>query len=378
MSAKVSAEVVTMTPKEASQILEQQKDSPTKNRHLSQGRVEQYAATMKEDKWKLNGQPIVLDQNDQLLDGQHRLWACVVSDTPFRTLLVRGVDRDVFPTLDTGKPRSGGDVLSMMGYTNVNVLSSALSWLYLYEQKKLLWHAIRAGWTNGLQFVLISQHPHVLDSVQWANRARRNHILRAIPSAAMSFMHYVFSRYSEDLCEQFFNRVGDIGDDRDAQDSSTRTLRTFLIRSLKEGKASTQELIALCVKAWGAHVGKRPCKSLTWRRFGPSKEDFPIFPGDEESRGAATRTTTLLTLEDGIKFLKERLAAGPVETRKLKAEAKAKGIPIHQIEGSASLKKAIGIVTARVKNRYVWSLKESAPLKFQRETRELSRLLSAK
>lgn len=353
---KVTAAVVTMEPKEAMRILEKQAAADLKNRFVSQNRVDTYAAQMKAVKWELNGEPIILDENEQLLDGQHRLWACVQSECSFQTLLVKGVDRKVFPTLDTGKARTGADVLSMAGHANVTNLSAALAWLFLYEQKKLLWQSGRAGFTHAVQFSMIARHPHIVDSVQFSCRARRNPVLRALSPGSISFLHYVFSRYNEAAAETFFKQVGD--EVSDTADSATRTLRKFLTRCLRDKKLSTQEMLALCVKAWAAHVANRPCKVLTWRRFGPTREDFPIFPGDSESRGIATRTLTTLTLEDLIRYIKDRLASGPVLYKTVKSECKVKGLPFRLLDHSASLKKVVGVATKKIKGKFYLELRE--------------------
>lgn len=353
--SKITCEIVTLTPKDSAAILEKQKISELKNRFVTQSRVDQYASQMKADKWELNGEPIILDQDDQLLDGQHRLWACITADVSFKTLLVRGVDRKVFPTLDTGKARTGADVLSMAGLTNVSILSATLGWIYIYDQKKLLWKASKSGFTHAIQFAVLDKHPDVMASVLWANNARRNHVLRALAPAPMAFLHYAFAKYDKDRCDLFFKRVGE--EEADALDSVTRMLRKYLINCLRVGRPAAQEIMAVCVKAWSAFVHNKPLKALTWRRFGTAREDFPVFPGDTESRGVAAHKMTTFTVEDSIRFITDRLSNGPVPVRQLKAEAKAKGIPLWQIEGSASMKKALGVVSKRMSTGAVWMLK---------------------
>ena len=46
------------------------------------------------------------------MNGYHRLSACIEAGVPFRTLLVTGVPHETWTTVDTGKVRSAGDVLS--------------------------------------------------------------------------------------------------------------------------------------------------------------------------------------------------------------------------------------------------------------------------
>ena len=47
-----------------------------------------------------------------ILDGQHRLWAVIESKTPVETIIIRGIAREAFATIDTVRaPRSGGDII---------------------------------------------------------------------------------------------------------------------------------------------------------------------------------------------------------------------------------------------------------------------------
>jgi hypothetical protein len=49
-----------------------------------------------------------------LLDGQHRLLACIKAKTNFRTLVVDGLDDSIFDSVVTGIGRSGADTLAVM------------------------------------------------------------------------------------------------------------------------------------------------------------------------------------------------------------------------------------------------------------------------
>ena len=86
------------------------------NRPISKGVVEKYAYAMIAEQWELNGEPIILDENNVLMDGQHRLQAVVMADIPVDMLIVTGVNKKCFDTINTGKNRSASDVLSIEGF----------------------------------------------------------------------------------------------------------------------------------------------------------------------------------------------------------------------------------------------------------------------
>ncbi len=59
------------------------------------------------DEWMLNGETIAFSKSGRLLDGQHRLTACVNTGKAFQTVIIKGIeDEAAFGTIDTGKPRS--------------------------------------------------------------------------------------------------------------------------------------------------------------------------------------------------------------------------------------------------------------------------------
>jgi hypothetical protein len=112
-----------ITPAFAKELLEKN----SKNRRVTEGLVDRYARDMTEGRWKANGATIIISENDILLDGQHRLLACVKADLPFSTLIQRGVPDEVRDTIDTGRKRTTGDMLAMAGYSARYANGSAAS-----------------------------------------------------------------------------------------------------------------------------------------------------------------------------------------------------------------------------------------------------------
>jgi len=117
--------IVTITPELATILLE----TNTNNRPLSRQRVRMYADSMKRGQWKVNGEAIktctLKDGTTRLLDGQHRLEACVEAGVPFDTLLVSELDENVFSVLDRGKTRAAHDVLAIAGIKSGSHLAPA-------------------------------------------------------------------------------------------------------------------------------------------------------------------------------------------------------------------------------------------------------------
>ena len=68
----------------------------TKNyRRIKQAVVKRYAKSMQMGRWEKNGEPIIFDEDGNLLDGQHRLSAVVKSGCFVVMFVIRGIGRDV-------------------------------------------------------------------------------------------------------------------------------------------------------------------------------------------------------------------------------------------------------------------------------------------
>jgi len=95
---------------------------PGANRKVALATVLYYAGQMKTDNWPKTGQPIIFSDNGTLYDGQHRLWASLLSGCSFLTYVVTSVpDRDkLFAFMDNGKVRTPAVALQTAGYNGVS------------------------------------------------------------------------------------------------------------------------------------------------------------------------------------------------------------------------------------------------------------------
>jgi hypothetical protein len=83
------------------------------NRPVRRNHVAFLAREIESGLWQMNGQPIVISENEDVLDGQHRLLAVIESGITIKTLVVYGIGKEAFKTIDTGAARSGADALSV-------------------------------------------------------------------------------------------------------------------------------------------------------------------------------------------------------------------------------------------------------------------------
>lgn len=106
-----AAFVVDITPDIALEMLTAR---PSFQRPINDRSVKTYASAMDRGQWRFTGDPIRIDRDMNLIDGQHRLSAVVQSDSGF---VLRGAtvwildDAEVFFSVDVGRPRNTGDHL---------------------------------------------------------------------------------------------------------------------------------------------------------------------------------------------------------------------------------------------------------------------------
>lgn len=259
-------ERIMLTPDMAIELIEHN----THNRPISDGHVQRIAKQIVDGKWRFNGDTIKIADSGDVLDGQHRLWAAIEAKTPIETLIVYGIAKEAFSTIDTiRRHRSGGDTLSLNGASrHRNIAASSLRWLlrwhrgvlpeYRAPQNRIENSDIQEAW---------AAHPAIVNAVERAMRLRS----LANPSV-LSFLYYVLSNRNADLAERMMETL-----ENPASVSVTDPFYKFREYLLADHYKRKEPLytIALAIKsANSAHEGK-PVSNLRWNNQGSRAELFP-------------------------------------------------------------------------------------------------------
>lgn len=125
--------IETITPQQAQQLLE----TNILNRYLRPSRVEMYANDMAAGRWHVTGEPITIDTTGRLLNGQHRLAACVRSGVPFTTAVARCADSAIFDVIDSGLKRSMNDISRQIGFRHASLVASTAKVVLGYRKGAL-------------------------------------------------------------------------------------------------------------------------------------------------------------------------------------------------------------------------------------------------
>lgn len=123
--------LIKVTPEIAAELL---RLNIAGQRKISEGAIEKYASDMAVDAWVFNGAPVLITDEGQLIDGQHRLNAIIESGEPQVMLIVYGVSVDAMATVDTNRRRSYADQLAMRGLKNHSIVAAIASgmWHWLH------------------------------------------------------------------------------------------------------------------------------------------------------------------------------------------------------------------------------------------------------
>lgn len=125
--------VMTITPEMAKKWLE----SNSNNRPVSKKHVAGIVRSIKSGLWRYTGDPIRFSITGRLLDGQHRLHACMQSGIPIECLVIRGLPDEVFTHLDTNQIlRRAGDVLTTQEIPHGNVVAAIAKMYWAYENER--------------------------------------------------------------------------------------------------------------------------------------------------------------------------------------------------------------------------------------------------
>lgn len=275
----VQSSVEMISPAEAHKLLSQH----PRNRRLSRNRVNSLARAMTAGQWVFDGQPIRIDNQGSLVDGQHRLNALIAADMTLPFLVVRGVPTESMATMDTGKSRSFGDILTIEDPTIVdsNNIAAGTRIIYLYSQgargralsslgsKEALSAAVTP---NDLLMFFREHRDEIVPTVLQARNFRAQ--IAGTTTSAITLVTWVLFSIDEEDARFFFDRL--ISGTNLEQGNPILALRKRLQdAAIDRDTLPTYETVALFFKAWNAFREGKPMQLLAWKQGGAHPEGFP-------------------------------------------------------------------------------------------------------
>ena len=200
----MKTEIVKVTPSLAKTWLAA---TNFRNRNVSSTVVNRYTEDISKGNWLLNGESIVIDDNGNVIDGQHRLRAIIKANKPIESVVVRGIDRSTFHTFDIGKRRNHGDVLSISGYANANLLAAGLRLIHAFRSGRSIDFERGSGSLSKHRcnvLELVEKYPGSVESTAYIKQVMRYSEL-ARPGSFGVLVHFEFSSENNIAAEEFFH-----------------------------------------------------------------------------------------------------------------------------------------------------------------------------
>ncbi|MDO9141467.1 MAG: hypothetical protein Q7U38_14205 [Methylobacter sp.] len=258
-----------ITPDRARQLLALN----TRNRPLVKANLNKLIDEINKGLYKFNGDSIKVSKSNVILDGQHRLMAIVHTGIAIKTVVITGLDDDVFDTIDQGTARTLGALIGMDKVDNYNICAAIIPLLMIYDESGL-------PTTNGRRSskpIMLKYFNENKNEIVASARAARSHstMSRWLTPAYVGFLHVILSRVDNELCADFFTKIETgVGMDDNSPEFLLREKLIKIISSVK--KESMLHRTAYVIIAWNyMREGKRP-KLLRWTVNGEYAQDFPI------------------------------------------------------------------------------------------------------
>jgi len=255
-----------ITPADAQKLIEHnQHNRPIRDRHVAR-----IANEIKLDRWKFNGDTIKLADTGDVLDGQHRLWAIIMADKPVETIIVNGIARDAFATIDTiRQARTGSDVLALNNVKRYRtIMASGLSWFIRLRRNVMVeWKAPENKIENSDIEAAAIENPDFYLAVE------RVMCLRGLTNPSIfAFLYFVLSNRNYDLAERMVNTLEN--PEGVALSDPFYRLRSYLTSDHHKRKEPLTT-IAIAIKAINLADKGQKIQALAWRSQGKNAEAFP-------------------------------------------------------------------------------------------------------
>jgi hypothetical protein len=245
-----------------------------RNRKVKENTLNSYISQMLNGLWKENGEPIIIDSNGVVKDGQHRLLAVVKTDYSYNVPLITNVSPDVMDTIDTGTNRSAGDVLHLNGFKYSSLLSAAIKKILAYNHNLSLsrtGYQTKRYFTNSVILEFASKHEDELYEI--VRNCESLYVKNNSVFAHAEFILFAYVIGGLKPNEQHYDFLKHLAGVKVDEGDATSYIRNLLIKA-KTQKTSLNKtwILALVIKSYNSYcIGNPQVKYLKH----DMKREFP-------------------------------------------------------------------------------------------------------
>lgn len=245
-----------------------------RNRSVNQRHMDRLTATMVAGEYVYNGQPIQLTKDGVLLDGQHRLLACIAANVAIECLVIWDALPETQETMDMGKSRTVADVLRLRGHKNHNVIAA-------------LGRRIALAEVNGFRAAIISTKLEVspgavlrsaesiVDVTRYTSMSKSIATLCNFHSGVLAFLIWSIDQVDRTDSDYFWDKLR--SGEGLVEGDPIYALRQFGLNRDKAGRGTYQHNVqtaGVVVKAWNKFREGEPVMRLNFRVGGSRPEEL--------------------------------------------------------------------------------------------------------
>lgn len=264
-------------------------------RLFKQSRADQYAAAMLNGSWEWgNGEGIALDENEKLVNGQHRMDAAAqfMRGTGVEKVwfwCATGVRRRTQYSMDQGATRKIADYLANDGTTNIGHATTILMGEAIYRHHKLdgsnLYPIVNGGllvkdsthgrrWTPTTGTLIDIWKRNKGAVVEWANIGAKLSRAGLVKSPTLAAIGFQLAKKNDTNAKLFFSYLED-GAGLKGGDPILVLREKLRMESSAKNKSSREVIAAYVIKTWNAWLCGETIERLRYAPVGPLAEEFP-------------------------------------------------------------------------------------------------------
>lgn len=238
----------------------------TGNRPFKRNTIDKYVRDILAGRWHFTAEPIKLDGEGRLLDGQNRCMALLKAseesgnpDLSLPVLIVRGLEPEAQDVMDTGKARSVGDQLARRGAKDYAIAASASRLCVLYDTGHLV------NGENPTHSQIIEYYDANAEAIQqFVTHARPGNFSAVTPSVLSAAGYLIYRE-----CQDYDEVVSFINSIKEGAGLETGHPVLSMRNRLQQAQLSNERIVntvalMMVLRAWNAH------------RRGEKLEKFPI------------------------------------------------------------------------------------------------------
>lgn len=252
-------ETMTITPEMATEMLQYN----DRNVPVKPSKLAHFTRQFAEGKWVYTYEPIAFSGQCRLINGQHRLMACVASGQPFKADVAYGVPDDCFYFVDQfGRP--GKDSFAINGVPNYQMAYSATRFIVAYESGSVAGDAALGSATLSPR----EAHEHYLrlENLQESIKVGLRFARDRLPNPAVAAgVHYLCAQKSRAAADEYFEKII-TGVGFTTTKDPAKKVRDFLVRP--DDRIRRADVAAALIQGWNAVRTRKPLSRIDRTKIG--------------------------------------------------------------------------------------------------------------